>query len=298
KRPIARNLGLRGIGYGISAILGIIFPYIVLKTDALGIVGGSFYDNLRFTFKMGYSNMAFGTIVGLNILGLCGFLFYYVTVGRHKKLHIRDLGLTPEKYDSMKTNGEKALSVVQMVVMTLLLSAIVIAISWGYIQLQEEVAGTAFYAYFFGVKEIPIAKIPYYLNYLVIWIICFVVASFTLNVERRLPSTGNDNLDTVLQMAINIVLGIFTLTLIVAVKWYLQTIGSDADTNLIWNMGLDTQRIWGMPVGMTVGIGGSTFLYKKTGNTWLSAILMGTVACLMCVLFGGTRFHFLTFFVS
>ncbi len=45
-----------------------------------------------------------------------------------------------------------------------------------------------------------------------------------------------------------------------------------------------------MPAGMTVGIGGTTYLFRKTGNIWLTATLMGTVAALMCVLFGQLRF--------
>ena len=48
-----------------------------------------------------------------------------------------------------------------------------------------------------------------------------------------------------------------------------------------------------MPVGMTVAAAGSTFIYKKTGNLWLCALLVGTVACLMGVLYGGARFHYL-----
>lgn len=51
-------------------------------------------------------------------------------------------------------------------------------------------------------------------------------------------------------------------------------------------------RILGMPVGMTVATTGATFIYKKTGNLWLCAFLIGTVACLMGMLYGQTRFHF------
>lgn len=47
-----------------------------------------------------------------------------------------------------------------------------------------------------------------------------------------------------------------------------------------------------MPVGMTVATTGATFIYKKTGNLWLCAFLIGTVACLMGMLYGQTRFHF------
>lgn len=42
---------------------------------------------------------------------------------------------------------------------------------------------------------------------------------------------------------------------------------------------------------MTVGAGGSTLLYKNTHNTWLSAILMGTVSALMCVTYSLLRIY-------
>lgn len=297
KRPLPRNLGLRGPGFAVSGILAIIFPYIVLKTDAFGLIGGRFYSNLlKLGFNMGYSNMAFGVVVALNGLGVLGFLLYFFTDGRKHGLTITDLGLTPEKYDSSKPTREKLQLIGDMILRTLALSAVVVAIAWSYLKLQNEVFGTDFYAWFFGVKNIPISKIPVYANYLVIWIICFVIASFGMNVERRLPDTGKEWLDIVLAMAVNIALATLVITIVIAVKWKLQSAGNPADTNLFWKMGVDTQRIWGMPAGMAVGVGGSTLLYKKTGNTWLSAILMGTVACLMCVLFGGTRFHFLTFY--
>ncbi len=299
KRPIARNIGLRKVGFAISVAMAIVFPYIVLKTDAFGIIGGRFFTNLREAgFELGYSNMAFGVLVGLNLLGVLGFLLYFFTDGKKVKLRLDDLGVTPEGYENMGTGKEKALGIGKMVLKTVLLSAIVVAICFGYAKLQSEVLGTDFYAWFFGVKDIHLSKIPYYWNYILVWILCFGVASMTLNVERRLPSTGNETLDTILQVVINVVLATFTIILVVVVKWELQSAGSPADTNAIWKMGVDTQRIWGMPVGMAVGVGGSTFLYKKTGNTWLSAILMGTVAALMCITFGGTRFHFLTYFVG
>lgn len=297
KRPIPRNIGLRGIGFAISAVLAIVFPYIVLKTDAFGLIGGRFYTNLLgLGFNMGYSNMAFGVVVALNALGVLGFLLYFFTDGKKHKLNIADLGLTPENYDADKSTREKILSIGGFVLRTAALSAVVVAIAWNYIKLQNEIFGTDFYAWFFGVKNIPIAKIPVYSKYLVIWILCFVVASFGMNVERRLPSTGKEWMDIILAMVVNIFFATFVITAVIIVKWELQSAGNPADVGPLWKMGVDIQRLWGMPVGMSVGVGGSTLLYKKTGNTWLSAILMGTVACLMCVLFGGTRFHFLTFF--
>lgn len=296
RRPLARNVGLRGPGMVVSIVLGILFPYIVLKTDAFGLVGGSHYNNLlNLGFNLGYSNMAFGTTVGISALGVLGFLLYYFTEGKKVGFGLNDTGLIPEGYETSVSKGKDT---VVYILKTLALAALVVGIGWSFIQFMETVLGTSFYSWFFGIKEIAIVKIPHYWKYLIIWILCFVVSNLGINVERRLPSTGKETLDVILAMLFNVVVVTFTITVVVAVKWYLQTEGSPADTGLIWNMGLDTQRIWGMPLGMTCAIGGSTFLYKKTGNTWLSAILMGTVACLMCLTFGGTRFHFLTFFVQ
>ena len=296
RRPIAANKGLRGVGMWISIVLGILFPYIVLKTDAFGLVGGSHYANLlKLGFNMGYSNMAFGTMVGIASLGVLGFLLYFFTEGKKQKFALPDSGLTPEGFENSSSKGR---AMANYILKTILLSALVIGLGWTYIQLMETVLGTSFYSWFFGIKEIPIIKIPYYWNYLLVWILCFVVSNLGINVERRLPSTGNETKDVILAILFNVIVVTFTITVVVAVKWILQTEGSPADTGWLWGMGLDTQRIWGMPLGMACGIGGSTFLYKKTGNTWLSAILMGTVCCLMCMLFGGSRFHFVTFFVQ
>ena len=131
-----------------------------------------------------------------------------------------------------------------------------------------------------------------------IFVLAFVVLSIDMNVIRRLPTTGNETKDLIIAMAMNIALGIAMVIVIVAVKWWLQSIASPADTNWLWGMGLDTQRIWGLPVGMTVATAGSTFIYKKTGNIWLCALLVGTIACIMGVLYGSTRFHYQTYFYA
>ena len=287
KRPIPRNIGLRKQGLVISLILGIVFPYIVLKTKALGLLPligmDGFPDQLKpiADLKLTYSNVAFCTLIGLNLLGLLGFALFFFTDGKKHKLTASDLGLTPA--DSNRISWK-------MIGKTALLSAIVIAIAWGCISLQEALTGTDFYAWFFGFKSIPMSKVNHYWVYIIIWILCFVVASFTINVERRLPTTGKEWLDIVIAMVFNIVAASFTLVVVIAVNWILSSNGVKP-TPWLWTFGTDITRLWGMPAGMAVGIGGSTLLYRKTGNAWLSAILMGTVAALMCVTFGQLRVY-------
>ena len=299
KRPLARNVGFRGTGLVVASLIGLLVPYLVIKTDAFGIVGGRFYANLREAgFNMGFSNMGFGVICGLTIVCILGFVVFMLTERKKKGIGLTELGLTPADYAERATRGERAKGIALMVAKSALVAAIAVAVGFGYTQLQLNVLGTDFYAWFFGVKDLPVSKIPVYLPYLAVFLVAFVFLSFDMNVIRRLPTTGNETKDLLIAMAVNLVIGATVVIVIVAVKWYLQTVGSPADTNWLWGMGLDTQRIWGLPVGMTVAVCGSTFIYKKTGNIWLCALLVGTVACIMGVLYGGTRFHYLTYFYA
>lgn len=285
KRPIARNIGLRKQGLAVSVVLSLIFPYIVLKTGAMGIIALTGLTNPTKNavpvagFRLMFANAAFGVLVGLNLLGILGFLLYFFTDGKRHKLTLNDLGLTPA--DSNRLS-------IKMILKTLLLAMIVIAVAWSCILFQEQVFGTDFYAWFFGFKDIPISKINYYWWYILIWIACFVVASFSINVERRLPTTGKEGLDIVIAMAFNILLATIVLITVIVVRWNLESSGT-GDQYWFWNFETNIARLWGMPAGMTVGIGGATLLYRKTGNTWLSAFLMGTVSALMCVTFGQVR---------
>ena len=296
RRPLPRNIGIHGPVLVGMSIFTLLVPYVVIKTDAFGIVGGQYASNLwNVGFRLDYSNMGFGVIIGLAIVCLIGAIVFILTE-RKKKLTADDFGLMPADYD---TAGSKAKQVLNMVFKTLLVSLIAVGVGFAYTQLQLTVLGTdfySFYSWFFGVKDLPISKIPDYLPYLGVFILAFFVLSIDMNVIRRLPTTGNETKDLIIAMAVNLVIGVTVVIVIVAVKWYLQSMGSPADSNWLWGMGLDTQRIWGMPVGMTCAVLGSTLIYKKTGNLWLCALLVGTIACIMGVLYGGTRFHYLTFY--
>lgn len=280
RQPLPRNIGLRKGGYAVSAVCGILFPWIVLKTGTFGLLTPKNKNAMNYgIFNFTYSNVAFYTVVGLSILGFLTFILFKYTDGKEQKMKLYELGLAPD--------GSEKLSL-EMVLKTLAVALITLAVAFGAIQLQENLTGTDFYAWFFGFKSIPLFKIPHMLVYIVIWIACFILSGMGMNVERRLPTTGNETLDDILAVVVNVVLAIFAVVVIIAVKWHLQSIGQD--NKWLFTFSADTQRIWGMPAGMTVGVGGSTYLFRKTGNTWLTAILMGTVAALMCVLFGQLRF--------
>ena len=297
KRPLGRNVGARGKGLAIMCVISLVMPYIVCKTDAFGIVGGA--NGLRLWnmgFHINYSNLGFGVIVGLTLVCTIGLVVTILLNKKSNPLRFDDFGMAPEGYEALDSASARRGGVVSMALHSLLLAAIVVAVGWAYMQWQSDVLGTDFYSWFFGVKPLPISKLGAYWPYLIVFMVCFVPLSIDMNIIRRLPESGNETRDTIVAILVNVALATAAVILIVAGKWYLQSSGSAADANWFWKMGLDTQRIWGMPLGMAVAVGSSTFLYKKTGNTWLCAFLVGTIACLMGVLYGGTRFHYLTFF--
>ncbi len=280
RQPLTRNIGLRKGGFCVSALCGVLFPWIVLKTGCFGLLTPQNKNNMNYgIFNFTYSNVAFYTVIGMSCLGLLTFILFACTDGKQQKMKLMDLGLCPD--------GENKL-VWEQIWKSFVVAFATIVIGFSCIKLQEALTGTDFYAWFFGFKSIPLYKVPHMLVYIVIWVACFVLSGVGMNVERRLPTTGKEGLDDLLAVLVNVFLGTVAIVVIIAVKWKLQSIGQD---NLwLFTFNADTQRIWGMPAGMGVGIGGSTYLFRKTGNTWLTAFLLGTTAALMCVLFGQLRF--------
>ena len=114
-----------GIGAVGTVVLGILFPFIVLNTDVSRLVGGSHYANLlKLSFNLGYSNMAFGAMVGIAGLGVLGFLLYYFTEGKKVGFGLSDTGLLPEGCESSSFKGRDT---ARYILKTLFLAVLVIA---------------------------------------------------------------------------------------------------------------------------------------------------------------------------
>ena len=300
RRPLARNVGFRGVGLAVVSLIGLLAPYLVLKTDAFGIIGGGRYSNLLAAgFNMGFANVGFGIVVGLAIVCCIGIAVFVLLERKKKGLKLADFGMVPAEYSTASTTGSKVKSVAGMILRSLGVAVLTIAIGWSYLQLQTSILGTDFYAWFFGMKEIPLDKIPYYWNYLGVFILAFVALSIDMNIIRRLPTTKNETLDLIIAIVVNVLIATAVVSIIIALKWHFETISNyAADNSWLLTLGADWSRIWGLPAGMAVAAGCSTFVYKKTGNIWLCALLVGTIACLMGMLYGQTRFHYLTYYYA
>lgn len=280
-QPMPRNIGLRGKGLALSIIAAIGFPLLCLYTGSLGIAKYFFHNTSgNALFQVQYSTMALSFVIGLNLFGLVMLGVFWFTDAKKHHATIRDLGLT--------TEGSKGIDF-KAIGKSILLAALVLFISMSYLEIQENVLGTEFYCMVFGVRPVALYKLPYYIPYIVVWVICFCVAAISINVERRLPSTGNEKADTAIAVVFNCVCATATITVMIFVQYFMQVhVVHSAARAVDWAGQIN--RLWGVPAGMLLGISGNTICYRKTGNIWLGAILFGTLAAIMACSYGTITF--------
>lgn len=279
KKPMPRNIGLRGKGLAISIAAAVLFPLVVLRTGSMGIytfINKTLSANV---FRGSMANYALSVVIGLNLFGFIMLMVFKFTDGKKHNAKLEDYGLTSEGKSGLDWG---------MIGRSFLLAVIVIAVAFSYLSLQKQILGTDIYCLFFGMRAIPWNKFLYYIPYMIVWMICFVVASIGMNVERRLPETGKPALDMVISCAFNAFLCTVVITTMVIVENAIQ-ISTGSTARALANWGTDISRLWGMPVGMTLAGIGQTYLYRKSGSVWVGAFTMGILCTLCCVLYGQFR---------
>lgn len=280
KQPMPRNIGLRGKGLAISIIAAVVFPLVCLYTGSLGIVklfGGTGGNSI---FQVSYTTMALSFVIGLNLFGLLMLGVFWFTDAKRHNATIRELGLAGENSTRID---------IKAIGKSFILAAIVLLIAFTYLDIQQKVLGTEFYCLFFGIRPVALYKLPYYVPYIIVWILCFAIAAISINVERRLPSTGNEKLDTAIAVVFNCFCATVTITVMIFVQYFLQVnVTHSAGRALNWAGQIN--RLWGVPAGMLIGISGNTICYRKTGTIWLGAILFGALAAILGCSYGTITF--------
>jgi len=282
RQEMPRNIGLRGFGFWLSVCVGIFVPFLTTYFANLGLNGlfgaKSAYSNVEYgIFRLRFTNIALAVTIALTIIGGLMLVLFIFTDGKKQKAKVEDFGL-------VRIGSGKKVDWV-LIGKSALLALAVLFISYTYLTMQRQILRTDFYTQFFGIRAVQSRKFGYYIPYIILWCICFSFAAISMNVERRLPSTGNETKDLVLQIAFNAVLNAAAVFLLVVLEHTLQT-AKGAGVYGLPKWGTDLTRLWGMPLGMFVAGAGSTFCYRKTGSIWTGAFLFGTICALMACTFG------------
>lgn len=278
KQAVPRNVGLRGKGLAIAVVASVAFPLICMKTGSFGLLTAL---NNAPIFNMGHPNKALALVIGTSVLGLAMLVLYYFTDGKKQNIDLYDLGLGNE--ETKKLNFE-------MIGKAFLTAAVVVAVGWTYLAAQTAVLGTDFYCLFWGYKPICVEKMVQYIPYLVCWIVCFIISAIGINVEKRLPSLGREWLDTVVAIIFNVILSVSAIAFIVLLQQHLQ-IAADGSISgqAMSNWAIDITRLYAMPVNMSIGVAGNTYMYRRTGSVWPGVFLMGMVCALGAVTYGSFK---------
>ncbi len=277
-QPVPRNVGLLGKGLVIAIVASIVFPLIVMKTAGFGLLGVLDKSPL---FVMGHPNKALTVVIGTSVLGLLMLFLYYFTDGKKQNVDLYDLG--------MGSAVTRKLDFV-MIGKALLTAVAVICFGLAYLSAQTAVLGTDFYCLFWGYKPLCVEKMIHYIPYVVCWVLCFIVSAIGINVEKRLPSTGKEWLDTVIAIVFNIVLSVSAVAFIVILQQRLQIAGNGTiKGQAMSSWKIDITRLYAMPVNMSIGVAGNTYMYRKTGSIWPGVFLMGILCSLGAVVYGSFK---------
>lgn len=152
---------------------------------------------------------------------------------------------------------------------------LIVAISvFSWMKLMEDFGGISFQAGPMGLSSITPIRIRVAIPYMIIYFINFFMSGFSHNVERRLPSTGNEKKDHIIAMVVNVIIGTLGMALYVAiiVAYDYATPGGNnapalmsAGINGLFSYGL----IWFM--ASTTAI--TTACYRLTGTIWTGAFV-------------------------
>ena len=125
------------------------------------------------------------------------------------------------------------------------------------------------------------------LRYLIIMLPVYVVININIATTRRMKTTGNETKDMIRDILVNILLSAGCLTTLWAiqfagVRWLPQSQIPPFDPTY-WDSLAFT---WSFPLMMSTCSGGSTFLYRKTGNIWTgvftTCIVIIAITVLQC----------------
>ena len=113
-----------------------------------------------------------------------------------------------------------------------------------------------------------IAKMP---SYLICYIFAFGVSALSMNIERRLPDSGNEAKDTAIAVIVNALIAALPMLILLAVQYFLgylqmtEPCARNSFTNIVMH------PFYFLPFTISAASGVNTYFYRKSGTIWLGA---------------------------
>ena len=127
-------------------------------------------------------------------------------------------------------------------------------------------------------------RVIYTLRYMLMLIPVYFMIGVNVSNSRRLKDTGNETLDTVKAVALNILLSAGVLTALVIIQFVGVRVLGDGTTPFPQSYWDSISYGWTFPCMMGTAAGASAFLHRKTGNVWVGMLVTWTMVIAMTVM--------------
>ena len=141
-----------------------------------------------------------------------------------------------------------------------------VAFTWMDIVIRTFGVNYQFFCLLGQINRVTPERIVYILPYLVVCIFLVAVINISIATSRRIKSTGNETLDLIRDILVNILLSAGPLTLLMVVQFTGVALIGNGTTPLSTAYFGSLSFGFMFPLMMASSAGISTFLYKKTGN--------------------------------
>ena len=261
------NIGLRKGGWILSAVLAVIVPLLIFSTVTNKQPNWFPIGNV---FKFALPNGIMIFLMCLVILSIVMGCLFHFTEGIKKGASLHSYGLTNK--DNPRLNWSiigRSFGMAVFIVATIVIL----------INTVNMFLGTEYSWWVLDFSSFNASRIKDSVPYMIPYCVAFATSSFGMNVERRLPETGNGKLDAIKTYVINVVLNMGGILIIVIVN-LVSAAMSPINKQAIGG-GLYSLFAWGMVFAMSYIAIINTYCYRKTGTIWLGLFINALMVPLM-----------------
>ncbi|MCC8128286.1 MAG: acetylxylan esterase [Clostridiales bacterium] len=222
-------------------------------------------------------NQIFLWLVACSLVGIVLLIVRYYKKSRETRLTAADFGFGTS--DEKMFNGQRILCAAGITIA-------VATICYLWLDILMSVTGLDYQ--FFSMPGQIVRMTPerfiYALRYLLMMIPVYFMINVNVATARRLKSTGNETLDTVRAVLINILLSAGVLTTLVIIQFVgVRVIGTGATpfSQKYWD---SISYGWTFPFMMSLASGTSAFMHRKTGNVWTGMMVAWVMAIFITVM--------------
>lgn len=231
-------------------------------------------------FASEWLNQIFFWLVAVALFGLIMITIRSVKTSKQRKLTPADfgMGLAEEKFFNGKRLGTAL--------------GIAVAVTFVIFTWMDIVIGTTglnyqVYSMPGQIMRMTPERFIFILRYLIIMIPVYIVININIATTRRMKTTGNETKDTIRDILVNILLSAGCLTILMLIQFGGCRILDNTTLPPLDTTYWDSLAYgWSFPLMMSTCAGGSTFLYRKTGNIWTgvftTCIVVISITVLQC----------------